>query len=173
MATLSNTTVNNTLTATGNFTGTGGISVGGIDVKTKLNLIDTLNTRLTKIVGQTFTPTVTKANGSWTISDASAYLVGNCLRVYFSATRSAAVSGNITNEDVVIITINTGGKVGNVFTTAVNTSSTGGNASWTFNATSTSGNITTVTVRLAAVQQSGTEFNAIALMPVRINPSAY
>lgn len=40
MATLGNTTVNSTLTVLGNMTGTGGISVGGTDVKTKLNLIE-------------------------------------------------------------------------------------------------------------------------------------
>lgn len=173
MAQLKDTTVNGTLSAT-TINVTGSASAQGTDLKTKFDLADTLNSKLTKIFGTAYTLSTSAAKqGKWTISSTSAYLYGNIMFVYFAGKRSAAVSGNIPNEDVVVITINTGGKVGNAFTTVGNTSATGGNASWTFNATSTSGNTTTVTVRLAAVQQSGTDFNAVALMPVRINPSAY
>lgn len=176
MATLSNTTVNNTLTVTGNFTGTGGISVGGVDVKTKLNLVDTLNTRLTKIIGQTFTPTVTYANGAWTISGASAYLVGNCLRVYFAATRSSKVSGNISNEKIGTLTINTNGQVKHASAVAFTSGTSGDVASMLVANTTTNAStgVVTVPINLNALGSAGsTDINAYFLMPCVLNTAKY
>lgn len=176
MATLGNTTVNSTLTVLGNMTGAGGISVGGTDVKTKLNLIDTLNTRLTRIVSQTFTPTVTYANGAWTISGASAYLVGNGLRVYFAATRSSKVSGNISNEHIGTLTINTGGRVKHASAVAFTSGTSGDVASMLVANTTTNAStgVVTVPINLNALGSDGsTSINAYFLMPCVLNTSAY
>ena len=173
MAQFKDTTINGTLTSP-NVNVTGSTTVGGVDLKTKFDLADTLNSKLTKIFGTYYTLSPSKAaKTNWTISSVTSYLYGDVMFVYFAGTRSAAVSGNITNEDVVTITIDTGGKVVNAFTATVNSSSTGGNASWQFNADSISGGVVTITVRLSAVAQSGKEFNAIALMPIRIDPNKY
>ncbi len=92
--------------------------------------------------------------------------------MYFAATRSAAVSGNVTNEAVCDISFDTGGKIASAFNTNFNSGSAGAVA--TFNTSITSeNNKLTIGVRLAATATDLTNTNGYFTVPVRLNINAY
>lgn len=174
MATLGTTTINNTLTVAGNMNVTGTVKVVDKDVETKISLLNTLNTRLNNLVGKAISCSVSYTNASnWTVSEASAYLIGNAMRFYFKATRSAAISGNITNQDIATFTVNHGGRIAQCLAMNFTNGASGGMASHLFNDPSISGNNLTFKVRISAVAQSTTTTNGYAVLPVRLNTSYY
>lgn len=98
--------------------------------------------------------------------------MGNCLRVSFSASRSSETSGNITNEDVCTIEINHGGKIASIYNVSFSGGSSGGNSQF-ITTVSSSSEVATITVRLAAVAQSSSTFNAYFIVPVSLNLEAF
>lgn len=103
------------------------------------------------------------------VSLGDAYLLGNCLRLAFSATRKEAISGNITNETVCTIAVKHGGRIKNAYNVSFTSGSSGGNASFTTGGMTNDGETMTVTVTLAAMAQSTTTTNAYFLVPVELN----
>ena len=175
MATLGNTTVNSTLTVLGNMTGTGGISVGGTDVKTKLNLIDTINTKINNICGVEYDLTntsVTIGANYTTGTTGNVRLSGNLARVYFTGKRKSSTSGNITNEIIVTIKADTKGRVKGCYNGTGTNSTDGGVASF-YTTPSVSGNTLTVPIYAAAFATSTTNTNGYFCFPISLNVAAY
>lgn len=109
-----------------------------------------------------------EAGTGWTVADASAVLVGNNLRVYFAATRAGAAEGNITNEKVCTLTINTGGKITAAFAVGFSSANVGGVAAFSA-APSMSGDVLTLTITLAATATAVTDTNAYFVVPVLLD----
>ena len=128
---------------------------------------------LAKAFAQSYELSHTYTTGTnWTVSGTSVFLVGNNLRIYFTATRSTAINGNFTNETVLTFTIDTGSKIKSCFTTGFSSASTGPIA--TFNATTAlSGSSLTITVAVAASSDTLTNTNAYFDLPCVLNLDAY
>lgn len=109
---------------------------------------------------------------NWTTSGASAILIGNSLRVYFAAKRAEAVSGNITNEEVLTLNVNTEDKI----TAAYNVSFSSGGSGPVSSFTTTNeliGSNLSIKVTLAATATSGNETSCYFIIPCRLNLDAY
>lgn len=73
----------------------------------------------------------TTGGTNWTCNDFTAVLIGNNLRVYYDATRSAATgTGNIANEVVINAKIKHNGKIKAMYNTSVVSGATGGVATF-------------------------------------------
>lgn len=173
MAQFKDTQVNGNLTA-GTITTSGTLTIDGTNVTTKLAEADTLNTKLTKIFGTTYSLAVTPTNGSnYTITSSSCYLVGNLLRIYFAATRSASVSGDISNEAIGTFSVNTGGKIVDFLNASGSSSNSGGAAPFYTSGSSISGNTLTFNINATSYANSTKSPNGFCLALVRIDPSKY
>lgn len=113
------------------------------------------------------------AGTDWTVTDSTAKLVGNNLRLYFSAARSTEFNGNMTNEEVLTFNINTEGKIVDAYNVSFSSGSTGPAASFTTSNISIVGNNLYVSVNLSAAASAGTETNAYITLPVCLNLDAY
>lgn len=113
------------------------------------------------------------AGSNYSVGSATAYLVGNNLRLYFSATRSNAATGNIGNEKVLTFTINTGGKIRAAYNVGFCSASSGPVATF-YTTTAVNGNTVTVDVTLAAIGTGNlTETNAYFTIPVTIDTTKF
>lgn len=176
MAQLLDTTIENDLTVTGAVTASDALTVNGIDATTKLNLIDTINTKMTNIMNKTYTLTINSstAGSGWTVNSASAYLLGNALRIYFSATRSSSLSaGNNTNELIMTLKIATGGRIKNAYNISFVSGSTGPLATGYISGMSLASNVLTVPIYLAANAGALSSTNSYFIIPVILDLSAY
>lgn len=110
---------------------------------------------------------------NYSSGSASAYLLGNSLRMYMTATRSSAASaGDITNETVMTITVTDRGKIKTVYGASFGPSTSGGPAN--FHCGVTQGDTTTtLTVTLAGVAISDNAWNAYWTLPVTLNFDAF
>lgn len=114
-----------------------------------------------------------KAGDNYSSADATATLIGNCLRFNINATRkSATSSGDITNEIVATVTFDNQGKIDTVYRVDFPNGITGPLAALDAQ-TTTSGNTTTITVRLCSVGSALTNINAYTCMPTDIKLSAF
>lgn len=176
MAQLLNTTIKNNLTVSGAVTASSSMTANGVNIKTKLDLIDTLNTRITNIMNKTYTLTVSSPTmgGNWSSGSASAYLLGNALRIYFTATRkSSLAAGNNDNEVIMTLKIDTQGRIKNAHNISFVSGSTGPIATGYVNNLSIASNVLTVPIYLAANAGSLSETNAYFTIPVELNVTAY
>lgn len=112
----------------------------------------------------TLTTTAT-AGTNWTINAANAVLLGNNLRIHINATRSTAVSGNITNETIATLKISTGGRISEALNVSFCSGASGPVASM-YTTSSISGNTLTVEIGLGATSGSLTDTSAYFIMPV-------
>jgi hypothetical protein len=111
--------------------------------------------------------TVTAGSG-WTITNVSAGLLGNILRMYATFTRSSDVSvGDITNENVCTVTFDTGGRVAVAQNTGFIATTAGGVTAFSTNGTTvdSDGNVTT-TIKLNATTVAGKTFNVYPILHV-------
>lgn len=115
----------------------------------------------------------TTAGANYSIGNATAYLVGNNLRLYFSATRNSAATGNIGNEKVLTFTINSGGKIKGALNVGFSSASSGPSATF-YTTTSMDGNLLKVDITLAAIGTGNlTETNAYFTLPATIDTTKY
>ena len=131
-------------------------------------------TAITKLYNpKSLTTTVT--NGTWwTDCTASVTLAGNSLRIEFSGTRSTATGdGNITNEAVCTLTINTAGYISQLFNSTGISGTSGDIASFYTTAASLSGNTLTLNIGLSATAGAITSTNGVIYCAVVLNSSAY
>ena len=104
----------------------------------------------------------------------SAYLIGNCLRMYITATRSSAATvGNMSNETVMTIKVRHDGKIDNVLRAGFASNSTGGVATFDAQQESKDDTYVNIKVTLAAAAYAGNQWNGYWVMPVNIKCSAY
>lgn len=118
--------------------------------------------------------TVTAGSNYSAASGTDAILMGNNLRCYFTATRSAApAAGNVTNETVAHMTINHGGKIKAMYANSLVNNATGGVASFTI----ASANLTATTlefdINLCATTTTDKGFSCYFIVPVALNLDAY
>lgn len=154
-----------------------------------VNLIDVIKTAINKTVSLSnnkvsksainklydhyyLSSTITLGN-NYSSAVADADLIGNYLRIYVNATRKSATNdGNITNENICTLTINTD-KILNVYNAAGISATIGDLANFYTNDCSTSNNITTIPVYISATAGNITNVNFYINLLVRLNPDAY
>ncbi len=117
----------------------------------------------------------TNASGTkWTISTAAADLAGNVLRVVIAGTRSAGTAaGNITNEKVCTITIDSQGYIKGAYGTNSISSSDGGLAGFYTDNHTVSGNTVSFDLNMGATHQAITTTRTWFYVPVILNEDAF
>jgi hypothetical protein len=118
--------------------------------------------------------TSVELGSNYSSGTATADLIGSNLRVGISATRNAATNiGNITNEEVMVITVNHGGKLKNLYRVDFNNGTEGGVVTLDAQASKKDDNNVIITVRLCATTIATTAFNSYFAMPAGLNLDAY
>lgn len=110
------------------------------------------------------------ANYSSAYTNYCAYLNGNVLNIYFSATRSSAASGNITDEVMASFTITHNGYINNAFGTSFITNQLGACEVSNFD---NDGETLTFDVKLTATAISSSYFSGYFNVPVVVNTNMY
>lgn len=130
-----------------------------------------------KAMSNTYTiPCTVSAGSGYSSCSASAYLIGNCLRFSFGATRNENASvGNITNETVMTVTIEHGGKIDNLYRVSAGTDTDGAVAAFSIQAAkhSTDANKHVITVVLASTTTNLKTFTSYCVMPANIQLKAF
>ena len=103
----------------------------------------------------------------------SATLVGNMLRLRFSADRSTPASGNIANETVVTFSIEHGGKITGGFAVSIGNGTSGHLANMVISSVSCNETILTFKVTLTATGGDTSSVNPFFAMPVVIDVSKF
>lgn len=117
--------------------------------------------------------TATPGSG-WTVSEVSANLAGNCLRMYINATRATATNaGNITNEDVAVIKVKHNGKIRGMLNVSFCSGLTGGLAVFNTSNITVDDTYLTFTVTIAATAQAVTQTTSFFTVPVVIDTTKY
>lgn len=112
------------------------------------------------------------AASNYTVSDAEINLVGHMIRVKLRATRSSNTSaGNVTNEEVATLTWNHGGRIKGLYN--ISSRNYDGTLATFQTSCSTSGNTSTVTVKLCATHAATKEIYFWDNLPAVINVSMY
>ena len=119
--------------------------------------------------------TISAATNYSAASTSDAILVGNNLRCYFKITRSATLTGNITNEKICTLTISHGGKLKNMYDGGITTGSAGAvNAYYMSNVQwDNTNNKVSFDVYLAATATGYVDMSGMFTVPVVINLNAY
>ena len=111
---------------------------------------------------------------NYTSGTATAHLVGSNLRIGMSASRNEAVNvGNITNETVMTIVVNHGGKLSNLYRVSFNSSTEGGAATFDAQASKVDDENVKITINLCATTTAATAYNGYFAMPCTIITKAY
>lgn len=130
-----------------------------------------------KAMATTYTiPCTVTAGTGYSSCSASAYLIGNCLRFSFGATRDTnAGTGNITNETVMTVTIEHGGKIDNLYRVSAGTDIEGAAAAFSVQAARAKKSDGTaddtkhvITVILASTTTNLKTFTSYCVMPANI-----
>ena len=116
--------------------------------------------------------TVTPGSG-YSSATGSATLVGNMLRVQFSATRASAASGNISNETVATFSIEHGGKITGGFAVSIGNGTSGHLANMVVGSVACTSTALTFKVTLTATGGDTTDINPYFAMPVTIDISKF
>lgn len=122
--------------------------------------------------GYDLTTTVTPGE-NYSAANGSATLVGNMLRVQFSATRTSAASGNITNETVATFSIAHGGKIKGGYAVCIGNGTSGHLANMIVGSVSCNDTALTFKVTLSATGGDTTSVNPYFAMPVLIDISKF
>ena len=119
-------------------------------------------------------PCEVTAGTGYSNCSATATLVGGNLRMTMSCTRSEAIgTGNPSNETVMTIKVNHGGKIDVLYNMSFNNGTTGGVATFQTSNSTASDGTTTITVTLTAAAHAGTQWSAYWSMPVNIALAKY
>lgn len=168
MAQLIDTTVNGDLTVFGN------IYDAGNEVSVS-DRIDNIYDKFLNMICESYElPVTVTAGTNYTINNAGAVLIGTTLRLYVYATRSAAISGNVTNECVATLKITDNGKLSNFYNVTATNGSTGSVCSlYTGNLARDDDNVINIDIYIAATATSTTSFNSYINLPVKLNADAF
>ena len=136
---------------------------------------ESLEERISKIITCLNTPysltdEVTVTEG-WTISSSSATLIGNCLLYQFNVMADTAINsttGNCENVTIMSVSVEHGGLINALFTTAFSTTHTGATTSYYINNLTVTEDTLSFSVVLTAVTPNniGTGFSACGIIPV-------
>lgn len=130
--------------------------------------------QMTRIFGTSYTLGVTTTKGTnYSSVSGNAYLIGNLLRCTISATRSSAVSGNITNEKVATFKIEHGGKIKGIMNASFSNGGIGPVASFYTTNVVDADTYSTFDVYLTATSGDLDETSALFTLVVPINLEAY
>lgn len=148
-------------TETGNF----------VDAKA---LAETIS-KMKNMLCTTYQLTVSYAvNTNYTISSATAYLIGNTLNMYFDIQRSANVTvGNITNEVIGSVIITHNGKIEGIRPMSFCSGATGGVTSFYIGNASVDDETLSFDLALGATTVAEKKWTAFVTFPVKINMDAY
>lgn len=118
--------------------------------------------------------TTVEAGTNYSAAACTAILVGNMIRFSMSATRNSAAQGNITNEKVMTVTFDHGGKVINAYNTSFSSGSTGDVSTFSTTNMAKVANSTQIKfdINLAATGAS-TQFSGFFFVPVSLNLNNY
>lgn len=135
-----------------------------------------------KALSTAYTMTCTPTAGSgWSNASASAYLLGNCLRVYVAATRNEApLMGNQTNETVMTFKLEHGGKIDEIYRVGFCNDTEGSVGSYSAQAAKNSDGTFTITILQtattpysSAATTASKSMNGYFIMPANIQLAAY
>lgn len=150
---------------------------------TTYKLIDTVvnANKLVNVVTNEYSLTTKVAKGSsYAAASATATLVGNNLRIYYSVTRTtpfndySADNTDISNEVMATLTITHGGKIKTAYNTSFINGNVGNTASFQTEVTDNGTTSITVDLKLCAItSRAGTIFSGFFSMPVILNLDAY
>lgn len=117
----------------------------------------------------------TSAGTNYSSVSCSAILVGNMIRFNFSATRNAAVNGNVDNEKVMTVTFDHGGKVVDAFNTSFSSGATGAVSTFTTANMAKVANSTQIKfdINLAATGTASASFGGMFFVPVTLKLQNY
>lgn len=118
--------------------------------------------------GYDLTTTVTPGE-NYSAASGSATLVGNMLRVQFSATRTSAASGNISNETVATFSIAHGGKIKGGYAVCIGNGTSGHLANMIVGSVACNDTALTFKVTLSATGGETSTVNPYFAMPVLID----
>lgn len=106
--------------------------------------------------------------GDYSECTGGATLLGNCLRLNFSATRkSSPPTGNISDETIATFSINHGGKIGAVYATHFPIIQ--GQGTGNITNVSNSDGVLTLDLRLTGIETATTSISSYFIVPVRLN----
>lgn len=132
------------------------------------------NGALSNIFGKYYNLSTTITPGeNYSSASGSATLVGNMLRVQFSATRNSAASGNISNETVATFSIAHGGKITGGFGVSIGNGTSGHLANMVVGSVECDETELTFKVTLTATGGDTTAVNPYFAMPVLIDVSKF
>lgn len=118
--------------------------------------------------------TTATAGSNYSSVDASAVLLGNNLRCYLYAARSAASGeGNITNETICRVSVKHDGKIKSTYRIAFGNGATGSTASLVTSNEQNDGTYLTFDIILAATANTTTEISTFFILPCTLNLEAY
>jgi hypothetical protein len=106
---------------------------------------------------------------NYSSASGSAALVGNMLRVQFSATRKSAANGNISNETVASFSIAHGGKITGGFAVSIGNGTSGHLANMVVSSVACTETALTFKVTLTATGGETTDVNPYFAIPVTID----
>lgn len=111
------------------------------------------------------------SNGTnWTYSDLQANLVGHMVYIHVRSKRSKATgAGDIANQEIISFDINHGGKLKGLY--SVSTGNMDGAIATLHMSVSNNGNVSTVTIKLAATHQAMSNIYIDDCIPAEINLS--
>lgn len=162
MAQLKDTTVNGTLT------------VNGVDVGEKMDLVDELNNKLKNIFDYEQLEATIEPGDNYSSVTGAVYRAGTTLRLSISATRkSAPTVGDIANETVGTVTFVHNGKLTGLYNNTGTTNTKGG-----VNSLYTTGSVIeettgTLAVKLSAVTTTSTSITTYIVLPISLNLDAF
>ena len=131
-------------------------------------------TALSNIFGTYYDLETTVTPGeNYSSASGSATLVGNMLRVRFSANRTSAASGNIDNETVATFSIKHGGKITGGFAVSLGNGTSGHLANMLVASVACNETALTFKVTLTATGGDTTSVNPFFAMPVLIDISKF
>lgn len=130
---------------------------------------------LLRAMTTTYEPVCTVTPGAnYTSATCAATLVGNSLRLGITAKRSSpANAGNVTNETVMTVNVNHGGKLANLYRVDFNSGTDGGLAAFDVQASKIDDENVKLTIALCSTATSGDSWNAYFVMPCTIVTKAY
>ena len=114
--------------------------------------------------------TTTTAGTNYIVNEASAYLTGNTLRMYFKVTKSTNVSaGDATNEKIATFKVTHNGKISGMNNVSFSSGTTGAVATFNTGNISNSDTILQFDVTLCATATAGNSWGSYFCVPVRLD----
>ena len=159
-------------TVQGNITVNGNITIG----ESEIAILDIINRNYNNLY-QLFAKDCilshsVAAAANYTVTDTSVYLIGNIVRLAGRTTRSSAPTGNITDEEVMTLTINHEGRLKALYNIGFASQGTGSISEWyTASATKIDDNTMSLIIKFAGTHSANTskEFTFFAHIPVVLN----